>query len=256
MSYVRVGDRVSTKYGEVVEVLMVESDKAITVQFLEAHKWITVCTVQDLCEGTVANPYTKTVHGVGWLGVDPYGVEWERCSADYSHRVWRGMLSRCYSKEHPDDNYSDVIVDMEWRDYSVFKKWYDYEMSNFVWWTGPVEIDKDILTPLRIYGPETSCLVPPEINVLIRRNRKRTDGVLPGVFQYGDYYKVHQGFSCSKVKFYSEEDAHMAYLDSKIRNIREKAREFRTRIKPEIYNALMSRDFRYLFSPLFKSNSS
>ena len=74
-----------------------------------------------------------------------------------------------------------------------------------------------------------------------------------------------QGVGSSKKGFYvlprylipdkiyeTEVEAHLAYVEAKSNKIREVAIEYKDYLIPKVFSALMTRDFRYKFSPLFK----
>lgn len=74
-----------------------------------------------------------------------------------------------------------------------------------------------------------------------------------------------QGVGSSKKGFYvlprylipdkiyeTEVEAHLAYVEAKSNKIREVAVDYKQYLSPEVFNALMNRDFRYKFSPLFE----
>ena len=77
-----------------------------------------------------------------------------------------------------------------------------------------------------------------------------------------------QGVGSSKKGFYvlsrylipdkiyeTEVEAHLAYVEAKSNKIREVAVEYKEYLSPKAFNALMTRDFRYKFSPLFELES-
>src|SRR6478609_6597185 len=132
---------------------------------------------------------TRKVYGVGVVGKGKYnagaGVK-SKHSKQYS--VWSSMLKRCYDpKEHEKNpSYKDCKVVEEWLSLQVFGEWFDKNYKE------GYQLDKDLLLKgNKIYGPETCCFVPQEINLLLVNN-KRSRGVYPiGVSKQRNKYSAH-----------------------------------------------------------------
>ena len=88
-----------------------------------------------------------------------------------AHRTWQSMLSRCYSESYRRKftSYIGCTVCNEWLTFSNFKKWFEEHYVDG--W----ELDKDILVKgNKVYGPDTCCFVPQELNsVILKSNRSR-----------------------------------------------------------------------------------
>jgi hypothetical protein len=96
--------------------------------------------------------------------------------------TWHSAICRCapYEQErYP--TYKGCMLDPRWHKASHFKRWFDkYYVEGY-------HLDKDILVPgNKIYGPDTCCFVPPEINSLFL-SRKASRGKYPqGVSKSSD----------------------------------------------------------------------
>ncbi len=106
-------------------------------------------------EWSYASPYHCTVSGVGFHGnVDKTLSYYTR-----ARKLWRGMLTRCYSGNGKDDSYFLYA--------SVCKRWHSLELfmedlPSLIgfndWRKGKnVQLDKDLLSRQSVYSP-TNCL--------------------------------------------------------------------------------------------------
>lgn len=169
------------------------------------------------------------------------------------YAAWFNMLSRCYDKKmlltHP--SYQGCSVCHQWLNFQVFAEWYESQQAPDGW-----HVDKDIRKPgNRIYSPETCGLVPPEINQLFVRQKRRKDNGLPlgvsykprytknGVFTHNDICasckdsagkQVHLGY------FQSTDDAALAYRQFKAVLIHSLAEKYRQLLAPVMYEALIN----------------
>jgi hypothetical protein len=106
----------------------------------------------------------KLLFGVGIFGEPGYTRKHK------SYMVWYNMLARCYSEKEQKRcaaTYFDCLVVNEWHNFQTFSEWY---YKNYVdgW-----HLDKDILIKgNKIYGPDTCCFVPKEINNLFTSGKK------------------------------------------------------------------------------------
>lgn len=168
-----------------------------------------------------------------------------------AYEAWHSILVRCYSeksfKKRP--TYIKCEICEEWKSFSAFEKWYDSNKINgFV-------IDKDILfIGNTVYSPSTCRFVPPNINTLLldRRNDRGEYPIGVSEDNYGNKKKkykaciskygrnVHLGY------FSTPEEAHEAWRLAKIEYVGEVARAylFSGEISEEVFDALISRDFR------------
>lgn len=134
-----------------------------------------------------------------------------------AYRAWKHILRRCYCKKFLSENqtYIGVSVCDEWLVFSNFKRWYD---ENYVegW-----QIDKDILTSSRVYGPESCIYVPRWLNNLTEDHRSaRGDlkiGVCRGFNGVGFIAQCSNPFKSSAYigTYNTEEEAYQAWLSKK-----------------------------------------
>jgi hypothetical protein len=93
--------------------------------------------------------------------------------------------------------------------------------------------------------------VPSAINIII--TQKHGGKCLPGVVKSSNrLYRVTPGYVCSNEKFNDEKSAHMAFVEAKSEKIKSLANEYKEILQPYVYETLMTKDFRYKFSPFFE----
>lgn len=163
-----------------------------------------------------------------------------RRSVVYLH--WSQMIRRCFSDKwkQKHTSYTNCSCVPEWLLLSNFKKWFD---ENFI---EGYALDKDILVKgNKVYGPDTCCFVPQEINNLILRKETQR-GLCPiGVSRYGDRY-VSRGHVYGKVtnfgSFNTPEAAFLAYKEAKEQYVKELAEKYykEGNITERVYNALLN----------------
>ncbi len=164
---VEVNSIVSTNDGDIVIIEVINCSEVV-VCFLQYPNVLTV-RAGDIRTGRIKNFMKPCTYGIGYIGVGPYktAVNGKHTKA---YNVWMGMLQRvrCPNSKRVARNYEGTSIDIRWLNYQNFAAWYEQEINKF----GPVdfgwEIDKDFLIPgNRMYSPDTCCLIPQSINVLM-----------------------------------------------------------------------------------------
>ena len=117
----RIGVEFTTNEQYQVIVIDYVSNKKVQVMFLDEHKWTTWTNWRNLQRGILKNPFHKSVHGVGFLGVNENG-EVPKCRINGTitreYIVWNSMLDRCYSGKYP--TYENCTVCERWKCYTYF----------------------------------------------------------------------------------------------------------------------------------------
>lgn len=120
------------------------------------------------------------------------------------------------------------------------------------WWKGNAvddktsyQLDKDILVKgNRIYGEDTCCLVPKEINNLFI-NTKNTNKTLPVGVRFVEGANMFKsvvskfGKSTCLGSYTTMEEAFNAYKKAKEAHVKEVANKWKDKIDPRVYEALM-----------------
>ncbi len=162
------------------------------------------------------------------------------------HNIWRLIKDRCrisYWVNHG-PSYQGCSIDDRWKDFQQFA--YDYE--NMVGYGLPNrQIDKDILVKgNKIYGPDTTILVPQDINILLT-NCKNARGTLPLGVTYTPNntppYLVRIRKHGKRVyigRYHTPEEAFQAYKVAKEQHIKDMANLYQHELDPRAYDALMN----------------
>lgn len=155
------------------------------------------------------------------------------------------MLTRCYSDAFPKkyQSYIGCQVCNEWLNFQNFAGfYYEYTYKEPHW-----QIDKDIIQKgNKIYAPDKCAFVPPEINKLFVRRELHRGNTLQGVHyeKSRKRYKasMHDGSGRTKFlgRFLTVEEAFHAYKEAKETRIREIAEDYKSRISPILYEAMLN----------------
>jgi len=166
----------------------------------------------------------KLVAGVGINDVDEltnYGKDKNgKEIRDPLYMRWKGLLSRCYLPSvyghKVNARYEFCSVDERWFRLSKFNEW----MKSHEDWEN-MQIDKDLLVPGNtVYGPDTCCLLPKEVNALLIDQVSKHSNLKGVAIRGNNFYavvKVNGKFKY--VKCATEEEAHELYKETRYSQI-------------------------------------
>lgn len=165
----RNGELNTNKYDTKMAIIEYSNANDIVVKFEDGR---TVNSeYKEFKNGSISNPYDKSVYGVGYLGEGDYKVSKDKVfNIRYKH--WNSMIQRCYDEKYHNKriSYKDCTVCDEWLNYQNFAEWYDnnyYEINN-----EKMHLDKDILHKNnKIYSPNNCIFVPEHINTLFTKRQ-------------------------------------------------------------------------------------
>lgn len=178
---------------------------------------------------------------------------------DKAYMVWNNMLRRCYSGEvYKFPTYQDCTVCEEWKNYSVFRKWY---YNNYI---EGFELDKD-LTSIgnTVYSPEFCSFVPKEVNSLLTDTKAKRGKYPLGVTTKGNKFRAQCLTNMGRSRWFSvpvptPEEAFNLYKIKKEEIIKEVATYYRESLSNTIYdnliNYVVKDDSGYVFK--IKENSN
>jgi hypothetical protein len=256
---IKVGDVFKTNKGEDCVVVEYVNYDNIIVEFCDEYKYNIKVKGCQLKNGNIKNPYHPLLFGVGYYGVGLHKSKAGSSSKDFpnlpAYSAWCNMLSRCYDKNYIGPHlYENSTVHEDWHCFQTFAEWYYKELSDLKW-NGKSYLDKDILGNGEMYSDKSCCLVSPAINTIIAQ--VHGGKFLPGVSQSTNgLFRVIPGYECSDERFTLENDAHMAFVEAKSQKIKALANEHKEFLRPHVYEALMTKDFRYKFSPFFEKSET
>ena len=187
----RVGEVYFNSYGTEYVIVEYNNYSNVIVEFKDGYK-TRVRTRYDHCKnGSVANPYDKTVFGVGFIGLNKDGIKPNTGSYGYANReysVWHGMLQRCYSERWHDryPSYKDATVCERWLCFANFLEDLPLIEGYELWRDNPnqrISLDKDIKGDgNKIYSLQTCVFVEQHENVMesVERCGRKTVGKFIG----------------------------------------------------------------------------
>ena len=215
----------------------------VEIQFLKTGYEI-VAQLEHIRKGSVKDPYSPSVCGVGILGTKyPSRVNGVHTK---EYKLWTSMLERCYSITLKNKylTYKDCEVSNNFKSYEYFYEWCQNQIGfdNKGW-----HLDKDLLIKgNKVYDENTCVFLPNEINILLT---KRT--ALRGEYLIGVHWsKTNKAFVAQVNKgkgkqehlgsFTTEIEAFNAYKQAKESFIKEQANKWKDNIDPRAYEALMN----------------
>ena len=252
---IKVGDRFETTRSGDCIVIKYVNNKHIIVEFDDEHQHRCKVTAVQLKRGWIKNPYKPLLFGVGYYGVGLHKSREDSSENGFSqlpaYSAWSNMLSRCYDKNYIDPHlYENSIVHEDWHCFQTFAEWY-YDEISYCNFKGRRSADKDIMGDGTLYSAQTCCIVPHVINSVIRD--ANGGEYLPGIIRSTNgLFRVRPGYSCSNLRFNDEKSAHMAFVEAKSERVKSLANEHKEILRPHVYETLMTKDFRYKFSPFFE----
>lgn len=175
-----VGDIFKTNEGYEVKLIRYDDASNIVVKFLDSYGGEVKTNIQAARNGSVANPYHKSVYGVACYG-EP-SDSWITCKPIYM--TWAGMIERVYVPsawvKHP--NYKECKVIESWHNFANYYEWAKYQIGSR---TPRWQLDKDIICKgNKLYSPEFCSYVPSQLNALFTK-REAERGEYPiGVMRY------------------------------------------------------------------------
>lgn len=162
----------------------------------------------------------------------------------FEYTTWCNMLKRCYSEVNLkiDTSYEDKYVCEDWLNFPTFYKWcQEVEHKEKGW-----HLDKDLLVKgNKVYGPETCVFIPPRINGLILKCDSHRGDLPVGV--HFDKSRLKYKVTCQnefdkqyQKRFHNLEEAFLCYKTEKERVIKVIADQYKDRIDPRAYQALIN----------------
>lgn len=226
------------------------NNQGVTMQIIEYHSAIN-CTVKfedgtilynrayrDIKNKTTRNPNFPTIYSVGYIGAGKYASYSNRKNSKI-YEIWHDMIRRCYDPKSRTKNptYKSCTVVKEWYDFQSFAKWCE---ENYV---QDYNLDKDILNKgNKVYGPDTCCFVPREINNLLIKPTKRKN-ICIGVYKIRGKYIAQLNINNKNSrlgKFDTYEAAFDCYKRHKEERIKYIIEQYKDKININVYNALFN----------------
>lgn len=157
------------------------------------------------------------------------------------YKLWKGMFDRCKSHRA----YQGCSVHDSWSSFQSFAAWCNeqvgFGLSGF-------DLDKDVLIPgNKVYGPDTCCFIPSEINKFLT-HKKSTKGAYP----VGVTFDRNTQKYCAQItisgrprwlgRFDTPECAYESYVSAKFDAILNLAEKYKNLVDDAVYKSLISAD--------------
>ena len=236
----RLGKRFKNELGQIYEIIRYRNSSDCDIQF-ESDKTIVKNKRYFQIEAGIKNPNinntkdpNRKIFNLFFMGFGKYNS----VSHKKYHNVWHSMIRRCYCNKYQlkYPTYIGCLVVEKWYNFQVFAEWCEQNyVEDFV-------LDKDILIKgNKIYGPDTCCFVPQEINALFTKRNKLRGNLPIGV--HIDRNNIIASFSKNKIikylgTFSTIEEAFKSYKINKENNIKKLADLHKDKIPDNVYKAM------------------
>lgn len=185
----------------------------------------------------------KLVCGVGINDFKMVGI---KSTGTPEHKLWSGMLSRCYHRYPVNSPYLGCTVSENFKSLIYFHKWVNgqvgflFKDENGLNW----QIDKDILGDGTEYHESVCCFVPARLNSLLTQN-KTTPLKVPGVHYSSRERKFcaaccdGKGIPAFIGMYKNQVDAFVAYKQRKEEVVKRCAVEYAGLVDDRVTDALL-----------------
>lgn len=239
---VLVGQIRDTNEGGSFTVVEIISAKEIYIVHNDEHKHKAKVSADQVRNGNIRNPFYPILYGVGYMGVGKHKSKIKGVNVPH-YSVWTGAIIRCYcpTRQAKRPSYIGCSISKNWLCYQNFAEWYTTHESCGLGY----ELDKDLVVKgNRIYSAETCTMIPREINLAIRTDRINVNDLPVGVFKTksGSYTAGTRtkGKDFHIGTFSTPEEASAAYVIAKEAYVKELALEWKDKIEPRAFEALMN----------------
>lgn len=165
----RIGEIHTSKNGDVFVIIDYKNKANVTIKFLDEYGAIINVEYGNICKGSIKNPYSATVCGVGKIGLLPNSTK-PKTRNDGKHtkeyKVWHSMLCRCYTEQYQKNGhtYKDATVCDRWlvfanflEDLPLIEGYNEWIASTNVY---EYALDKDIKgNGSKVYCLENCCFI-------------------------------------------------------------------------------------------------
>lgn len=245
---VEVGQKYTSKLGEVYEVVEYNSaNKGVVIKFESTGNLMT-CSAKEVKNGSVKNTMQKNVFGVACFGVGPWKA---KVNGKFlpEYQLWIGLMTRIYHeptlKDHP--TYRSASICDEWHNFQNFAAWCQSQVGFLTKQANSKSfaLDKDLLVPNnKVYSSETCCFLPNHINVALKgRQSEKGEQIPSGVY----WHKASNSYTASANKngkqyhlgcFATPEYAKVVFRKFKTEYLQELAEQYKDQISEAAYLAL------------------
>ena len=165
----RIGETFTNKHGSTYRIIEYNNTTDIVVEFIDEYKHRVHTNYYCAEHGKVANPFNRTVYGVGIVG----NASCKDNKREY--KLWQDMLRRCYARD--DGAYQEETnVCERWHIFHNFLEDLPKIEGYGLWKSNPnqrIALDKDIRgNGARLYSLDNCCFVTDVENTKEKNTRK------------------------------------------------------------------------------------
>lgn len=256
MGKIKVGDTFQSTSCNTFTVIEVKNQGNIVIKFNDEFGHKTMTTSDVVRSGMIKNPYFPKVFNKGYFGVGTYksrvGSSRHTRNSTEEYRTWMNMLSRCYDPNYITTKagqacYVGVKVVDSWLDFQVFAEWYCVKLAESQLKSPETKfvLDKDLLSPdVKIYSPETCCLIPEQINLLLinrllyNKTRKLSTIRKCKNVTYSIGISLNKKFTTFS-GYKTEKECFDLYLSNKEKELNNSIENYKSVLNDEVYLALI-----------------
>lgn len=164
----RVGEVFTSNEGYEFKITEYKGAGNVTIQFLDSHEYTKKVQYSKCKSGEVKNPFHRSVHNIGYLGIMSNGIlpkVSENGIQTREYATWRNMLKRCYDPKSLERNptYKGCEVCKRWHSFSNFLEDMPNIENYLLWLNNPnqgISLDKDLKCKgNKVYSLETCCFL-------------------------------------------------------------------------------------------------
>jgi hypothetical protein len=223
-----------------MKIISYKNGANIVVEFQDEYKYTTPSHYLNFSRGSISNPYSKSVYGVGYVGIGKHPTHIDQKNTD-AYGTWKNMLLRCYHEKERDKHlaYADCTVAEIWHNYQNFADWYEENFYDIV--EGRMHIDKDILVKgNKEYAPDKCIFVPQRINMIFMKKNRTVDSDLPTGIHRGIGGYITQYNTKHLGTFQDFDEALNTYMIEKRLHIKNVTEDYGDKLPQKVREALLN----------------
>lgn len=239
---VLVGQVRNTNEGGNFTVIEFHSATNVIIRHNDEHGHVAKVSSCQVRNGNIRNPFYPTLYGVAYMGVGKHKARIKgKIVKHYS--IWTSAVCRCYCpvRLEKTPSYSGCTLSKEFLCYQNFAEWYTSHESYGLGY----DLDKDLLVKgNKVYSAETCTMLPKELNLAIKDKFSKNSDLPTGVLinKIGGYTAgLKRGLKGYHLgTFNTVEEASAAYVVAKEAYVKDVALEWKDKIEPRAFEALMN----------------
>lgn len=237
----RAGQVFKTNEGGTFKIVKVLAGKLVRIKHNDRHGHEMEVYNRCVLKGSISNPYSRNLQGVGFLGVGKHIAHTDKKTTEV-YEKWQSIIQRCYNPYKLDKHrkFMNHTVCDTWHSFQDFAEWYtqlEYTDCNY-------QLVKNLIDLENTVYDATHCFLIPKsisMSLALAKHGKYPYGIkfnkAKGKYQVVLHKKSTGGALTS---YDTLKQAIAGYVDHKEQHVKELANEWRNVISNRTYIALMS----------------